>query len=114
MLTIHPEDKVPVKNVTIRRIPRQFSHQKFLSHQNPSFLICFICNFYISLHLTSSTYSRVPETLPLYDILNEFQKGHSHMAVVVRQCVKAESYAVNESPTNSKIWTAENCFHMFC
>ncbi|CAN6821066.1 unnamed protein product [Brassica oleracea] len=29
---------------------------------------------------------RVPETLPLYDILNEFQKGHSHMAVVVRQC----------------------------
>ncbi|KAL1812078.1 hypothetical protein ACET3Z_022143 [Daucus carota] len=66
LLTIHPEDKVPVKNVTIRRIPR------------------------------------VPETLPLYDILNEFQKGHSHMAVVVRQCVKAESYAVNESPTNMK------------
>ncbi|ANM62034.1 CBS domain protein (DUF21) [Arabidopsis thaliana] len=31
---------------------------------------------------------RVPETLPLYDILNEFQKGHSHMAVVVRQCDK--------------------------
>lgn len=22
--------------------------------------------------------------MPLYDILNEFQKGHSHMAVVVR------------------------------
>ncbi|XP_062078384.1 DUF21 domain-containing protein At2g14520-like [Humulus lupulus] len=48
LLTIHPEDEVPVKNVTIRRIPR------------------------------------VTETLPLYDILNEFQKGHSHMAVVVR------------------------------
>jgi hypothetical protein len=32
---------------------------------------------------------RVPDTLPLYDILNEFQKGHSHMAVVVRQCNKA-------------------------
>ncbi|KAF6139744.1 hypothetical protein GIB67_042822 [Kingdonia uniflora] len=27
---------------------------------------------------------RVPEILPLYDILNEFQKGHSHMAVVIR------------------------------
>ncbi|KAH9664057.1 DUF21 domain-containing protein [Citrus sinensis] len=27
---------------------------------------------------------RVSETMPLYDILNEFQKGHSHMAVVVR------------------------------
>ncbi|KAF8012310.1 hypothetical protein BT93_I0449 [Corymbia citriodora subsp. variegata] len=29
---------------------------------------------------------RVPESMPLYDILNEFQKGHSHMAVVVREC----------------------------
>ncbi|KMZ75445.1 CBS domain-containing protein, putative, expressed [Zostera marina] len=28
---------------------------------------------------------RVSENMPLYDILNEFQKGHSHMAVVVRQ-----------------------------
>lgn len=49
LLAIHPEDELPVKSVTIRRIPR------------------------------------VPETMPLYDILNEFQKGHSHMAVVVRQ-----------------------------
>ncbi|CAI0453620.1 unnamed protein product [Linum tenue] len=50
LLTIHPEDATPVKNVTVRRIPR------------------------------------VQENLPLYDILNEFQKGHSHMAVVVRKC----------------------------
>ncbi|PON92174.1 CBS domain containing protein [Trema orientale] len=49
LLTIHPDDEVPVKRVAIRKIPR------------------------------------VPETMPLYDILNEFQKGHSHMAVVVRQ-----------------------------
>lgn len=27
----------------------------------------------------------VSEDMPLYDILNEFQKGHSHMAVVIRQ-----------------------------
>ncbi|KAH9694905.1 DUF21 domain-containing protein [Citrus sinensis] len=60
LLTIHPEDEVPVKSVTIRRIPR------------------------------------VPETLPLYEILNEFQKGHSHMAVVVRQYNKnAEQPASN-------------------
>ncbi|CAN8327309.1 unnamed protein product [Cochlearia groenlandica] len=52
LLTINPDEEIPVKNVTIRRIPR------------------------------------VPETLPLYDILNEFQKGLSHMAVVVRQCDK--------------------------
>ncbi|KAL6210024.1 hypothetical protein ACLB2K_020962 [Fragaria x ananassa] len=50
LLTVHPEDETPVKNVTIRKIPR------------------------------------VQETLPLYDILNEFQKGHSHMAIVVRRC----------------------------
>ncbi|XP_040964258.1 DUF21 domain-containing protein At2g14520 isoform X3 [Gossypium hirsutum] len=59
LLTIHPEDEVPVKSVTIRRIPR------------------------------------VQEELPLYDILNEFQKGHSHMAVVVRQCNRTD-----ESPSN--------------
>ncbi|XP_039139758.1 DUF21 domain-containing protein At2g14520-like [Dioscorea cayenensis subsp. rotundata] len=49
LLTIHPSDEVPVKNVTIRKMPR------------------------------------VPEDMPLYDILNEFQEGHSHMAVVVKQ-----------------------------
>ncbi|KAM7482388.1 hypothetical protein LguiB_006971 [Lonicera macranthoides] len=62
LLTIHPEDKVPVKSVTIRRIPK------------------------------------VPETLPLYDILNEFQKGHSHMAVVVRQWNK-----MDQSPSKSPV-----------
>ncbi|KAI3774633.1 hypothetical protein L1987_49192 [Smallanthus sonchifolius] len=55
MLTIHADEEVPVKNVTIRRIPK------------------------------------VAESLPLYDILNEFQKGHSHMAVVVRQCIDTKS-----------------------
>ncbi|MBA0760320.1 hypothetical protein Gotri_023072 [Gossypium trilobum] len=54
LLTIHPEDEMPVKRVTIRRIPR------------------------------------IQEALPLYDILNEFQKGHSHMAVIVRRCDKTE------------------------
>ncbi|CAN1818216.1 DUF21 domain-containing protein At2g14520 [Linum perenne] len=60
LLTIHPEDATPVKNVTIRRIPR------------------------------------VQEHLPLYDILNEFQKGHSHMAVVVRKCNKTGTVRVKE------------------
>ncbi|KDP32119.1 hypothetical protein JCGZ_12580 [Jatropha curcas] len=49
LLTIHPEDEIPVKNVTIRKIPR------------------------------------VSERMPLYEILNEFQKGHSHMAVVIKK-----------------------------
>jgi metal transporter CNNM len=48
LLSINPDDEIPIKSVTIRKIPR------------------------------------VSEDLPLYDILNEFQKGHSHMAVVIR------------------------------
>lgn len=54
LLSIHPADEVPVKHVTIRKIPR------------------------------------VPEVMPLYNILNEFQKGHSHMAVVIRCCKSTE------------------------
>ncbi|XP_062176830.1 DUF21 domain-containing protein At2g14520-like isoform X2 [Alnus glutinosa] len=64
LLAIHPQDEVPVKSVTIRRIPR------------------------------------VSETLPLYDILNEFQKGHSHMAVVVRRCNKAAEGHPGSPPEN--------------
>lgn len=66
LLTIDPEDEVPLKSVTIRKIPR------------------------------------VPETMPLYDILNEFQKGHSHMAVVVRQKNKAEVQLANGNPSDVK------------
>uniref|UniRef100_A0A7N0V534 CNNM transmembrane domain-containing protein n=1 Tax=Kalanchoe fedtschenkoi TaxID=63787 RepID=A0A7N0V534_KALFE len=32
---------------------------------------------------------RVSENMPLYDILNEFQKGHSHIAVVIRDLSKS-------------------------
>lgn len=49
LITCRPEDEVPVRSVTIRKIPRVYGD------------------------------------LPLYDILNEFQKGHSHMAVVVKR-----------------------------
>ncbi|PQM42753.1 DUF21 domain-containing protein [Prunus yedoensis var. nudiflora] len=49
LLTVNPEEEVPVKSVT---------------------------------------YAGFQEMLPLYDILNEFQKGHSHMAIVVRRCNK--------------------------
>ncbi|GAA0179481.1 ion channel [Lithospermum erythrorhizon] len=62
LLTIHPEDEVPVKSVSIRRIPR------------------------------------VPDSMPLYDILNEFQKGHSHMAVVIRQSNKVVEQNGAKSP----------------
>ncbi|KAJ7966749.1 DUF21 domain-containing-like protein [Quillaja saponaria] len=48
LLTVDPEDSVPLRRMIIRKIPR------------------------------------VPENMPLYDILNEFQKGHSHIAVVYK------------------------------
>ncbi|XP_042010919.1 DUF21 domain-containing protein At4g33700-like [Salvia splendens] len=65
LLTIHSEDTVPVKSVTIRRIPR------------------------------------VAETLPLYDILNEFQKGHSHMAVVVKQYTNTTDKPASQAPLDN-------------
>lgn len=34
-------------------------------------------------------FSRVPADMPLYDILNEFQKGSSHMAAVVKSKTKS-------------------------
>ncbi|KAG2298081.1 hypothetical protein Bca4012_009292 [Brassica carinata] len=46
---------------------------------------------------------RVPETLPLYDILNEFQKGLSHMAVVVRQCDKIHALPSNDAANNDNV-----------
>ncbi|GFY86163.1 methyltransferase, putative [Actinidia rufa] len=48
LLTVDPEDAVPVRKMLIRKIPR------------------------------------VSENMPLYDILNEFQKGHSHIAIVYK------------------------------
>ncbi|KAM6564107.1 hypothetical protein CsatB_024105 [Cannabis sativa] len=66
LLTIHPDDEVPVKKIVIRKIPR------------------------------------VPETMPLYEILNEFQKGHSHMAVVIRQKNDTEKpFATNPKEMNT-------------
>ncbi|KAJ0097172.1 hypothetical protein Patl1_28463 [Pistacia atlantica] len=67
LLTIHPEDEVPIKNVPIRRIPR------------------------------------VSETMPLYDILNEFQKGHSHMAVVIRHQGKTQQPAAEHSTDDTDV-----------
>ncbi|CAN6317282.1 unnamed protein product [Urochloa humidicola] len=61
LLSVNADDEVPIKSVTIRKIPRVF------------------------------------EDMPLYDILNEFQKGHSHMAVVIRKNIPNE---LAEQPTN--------------
>lgn len=51
---------------------------------------------------------RVSENMPLYDILNEFQKGHSHIAVVYRDLKEmkgipknTEDNAANKSETNT-------------
>ncbi|KAF7801525.1 DUF21 domain-containing protein [Senna tora] len=45
---------------------------------------------------------RVQESIPLYDILNEFQKGHSHMAVVVRRREKTSQQSSNKSDIDTK------------
>ncbi|KAJ4705943.1 DUF21 domain-containing protein [Melia azedarach] len=55
LIKYRPEDETPIRDLTIRRIPR------------------------------------VHDQLPLYDMLNQFQKGHSHMAAVVKYKDTAES-----------------------
>lgn len=37
------------------------------------------------------TCTRVYESWPLYEILNQFKKGHSHMAVVLKGNMETES-----------------------
>ncbi|XP_021768951.1 DUF21 domain-containing protein At4g14240-like [Chenopodium quinoa] len=53
---------------------------------------------------------RVPCDMPLYDILNEFQKGSSHMAAVVRTRAKSKSPTRNheEEPRNYNNATTED------
>jgi metal transporter CNNM len=43
----------------------------------------------------------VADDLPLYDILNEFQKGHSHMAVVVKRTKEAGVSTENQKSTTA-------------
>ncbi|KAL6321465.1 hypothetical protein AAG906_018401 [Vitis piasezkii] len=81
LIKCRAEDETPIRNLTIRRIPRVY------------------------------------DCLPLYDILNQFQKGHSHMAVVVkcRKDVKTNTENANTKPctfainnSNSRQRQAEN------
>ncbi|CAD6201710.1 unnamed protein product [Miscanthus lutarioriparius] len=65
LITCRAEDEVPIRNVTIRKIPR------------------------------------VADDLPLYDILNEFQKGHSHMAVVVKRTKEAGASTEKQKSTTA-------------
>ncbi|KAG6742248.1 hypothetical protein POTOM_055538 [Populus tomentosa] len=65
LIRCRPEDETPIRDLTIRRIPR------------------------------------VPDLLPLYDIMNQFQKGHSHMAIVVKSKndVNETAQKANSKPT---------------
>ncbi|XVF50886.1 hypothetical protein PTKIN_Ptkin04bG0139400 [Pterospermum kingtungense] len=55
------------------------------------------------------TIPRVHDCLPLYDILNQFQEGHSHLAVVVKCKSGAESEKTKSSmPADVKIYSNSN------
>ncbi|CAI9302476.1 unnamed protein product [Lactuca saligna] len=70
LIKFRPEDEVPIKNLSVRKIPR------------------------------------IPECLPLYEMLNLFQKGQSHMAVVVKsksapsQNTKVSIYRSSSDPAS--------------
>ncbi|KAK6146132.1 hypothetical protein DH2020_020001 [Rehmannia glutinosa] len=76
LLTVRPETETPVSAVSIRRIPRY--HIEFLTRYRLKILLQILKNSFTLLLLS------VPADMPLYDILNEFQKGSSHMAAVVK------------------------------
>ncbi|KAI9121179.1 hypothetical protein K1719_008212 [Acacia pycnantha] len=49
---------------------------------------------------------RVQGSMPLYDILNEFQKGHSHMAVVLKESENSSQQTSNK-PGSTIIYTSD-------
>ncbi|KAF5960017.1 hypothetical protein HYC85_001226 [Camellia sinensis] len=53
--------------------------------------------------LTIRRIPRVEDSLPLYDILNQFQKGHSHMAAVVKSKHSVKDSARNAIDKNDMI-----------
>jgi metal transporter CNNM len=50
---------------------------------------------------------RVPSDMPLYDILNEFQKGNSHMAAVVRAKPKVAPTSEKTEPNMDVVGTQQ-------
>nr|XP_043617884.1 DUF21 domain-containing protein At2g14520 [Erigeron canadensis] len=67
LIKLRPEDEVPIKNLSIQKIPR------------------------------------IHECLPLYEMLNLFQKGQSHMAVVVRSKSSAIKTHINSNLTQINV-----------
>ncbi|KHG00260.1 DUF21 domain-containing -like protein [Gossypium arboreum] len=51
---------------------------------------------------------RVPEDMPLYDILNEFQKGHSHIAVVYKDLNESEE-SVKKGKDGERLEFKDSC-----
>lgn len=89
LLTVRPETETPVSAVSIRRIPRCAHFYLHIS------LYFFSFNFSPDKVQDRTScvkcFSRVPSDMPLYDILNEFQKGSSHMAAVVKAKEKSKA-----------------------
>ncbi|KAJ9543071.1 hypothetical protein OSB04_022778 [Centaurea solstitialis] len=92
LLTVRAETETPVSAVSIRKIPRQVRIWVRLC-TNSLFLLDDVIGWSLwkTGHLSSNKIRslqtgkpKVPADLPLYDILNEFQKGSSHMAAVVK------------------------------
>ncbi|MFS7972475.1 putative CBS domain, CNNM, transmembrane domain-containing protein [Helianthus anomalus] len=65
LLAVDPDDAVPLRKMLLRKVPR-----------------------FVLMLLRMCMVFRVEDSMPLYDILNEFQKGHSHIAVVYKDLNK--------------------------
>ena len=75
--------------------------------------ICIQCLCYISLPDDGITlyilFNRVYDNWPLYDVLNLFQKDHSHMAVVIKSKEDATNTANSSIGSPSIVTISTNC-----
>ncbi|WVZ19589.1 hypothetical protein V8G54_006911 [Vigna mungo] len=81
---------VPLRKMVIRKIPRYI----VLTYELDRMCMVDACHYKVVIISSSCS---VSENMPLYDILNEFQKGHSHIAVVYK-----DLNSKNEAPKKVK------------
>ena len=99
LLTLPPEANTPISTVHIRELPRcqyiLLSIDLLVLSKKTKVLM-------VSLLTMVSWYvTRVPADTPLYDVLNEFRKGKSHMAAVVNRNAGKNHWKVKYSLSRS-------------
>ncbi|XP_075495647.1 DUF21 domain-containing protein At5g52790-like [Primulina tabacum] len=109
LIKCRQEVDFPIRNLTIRRIPRYIIPTFYVSSLHQSFTyktdfeIFTISYQYVTNSSGFLAYDRFNESLPLYDILSQFQKGQSHMGVVVKNASHLKDVAESIPPKSNEL-----------